>query len=1474
MAAICNDSGCIHSRTCPASRLATNRADPINDSSVQTPKRASRHSEDRVPCIFFSQNRCSEGDRCRFSHTDVRPNISSPCKFFRQGLCRNGGSCLFFHDTSPPTSSAGPNGYNELHQGTSDAPSEPLLASGWDDSPSAKATETVAISSCEPSPEPASASSLQVPPEPLLTSGWDDPPSVKATENVAISSENREPSTEREAPLEGSSPNIPPSEPASMPSPQVPSDPLLTSGCDDPPSMKATENVAISSESRESSTESQALPQASSSNIPLFAPGAAAFEPCTFHTTGQCVRGDSCVVDHALHAEQLYSPILSRTSPLTGGWNGSDGDWVPLSQTAIARATNYTSPLSISTFPPGVCNMGFMHGYEHHTWESPTIPQNMKHCKHFALGTCRKGNDCPMVHDIRAQPEPDRNTGNAHKKGFCRDYSAGRCRRGDSCRFRHDSDTWSSPRSPTRVDPEQQDSGWLAHTDDWGADPQAVSNWAIPAPVSQLQDKDPWGESAESNWTVPDSGSEPQKDSLSAPDPVISHSELSGEQGTSWLDDTDGSAADPQNAPEISESQEDNSVPDVDDRAVPLDWFQEVEESRAIQDLQAKPAPPAVSYVPNPAADDWQEEKSQSNRDPVDSIPWDGPQEDNETKWGLPNSVTKPQSADSSRRGVSTTKSGWLQEIDDNEWTMEQHIEENSKSTRAQQDSQKNTMLCVYFQQDRCSRGDNCRFAHTLVPCSFFRQGLCRNGNSCRFFHDTSVDHPSSFSAGNNAGDDLERFSETPAPSQTDGLEVQHSEENWLHQTDQWNEWNAETTPDDWLEDAPPKTSSHHEGNGWVNAVRPSAVNLEEEQAWGQQPSDARPSEPEPTLLPEPERELPPQLIYRCTVRFGAGANAEEVVTQFDSRRLVLSDYPLGMTHDDLVQLAKPYGVVTDAIFSMTRGGIRANLEFAEHAQAAKARVNLNGVTFGEVIMHAQLDSVGSVGGNVHEPATGRQLKLSWDSPSSTAWVFYPTVGVAKAESARLDGIVYGKRKITAAYAKPRQTHSIPVLLELLPPNVKSEDLHKFCVGSSSVSLNPPNYRGSQNDNILAYLKHFGPVNFFEVLPTDPSHLEITGFVEFATGEAAANALQALRKTKHHDFLGKGSISAQSVVYSKNDCSNCPFSLIRDDLERLSGSSAHPECTIRCYDQPPRVHIYGSQAQAVAQLRKCVQDLLFGFELASWDPYFDLPSCDEALKRINEDPAFHVRRDKQRRALRIWGSRQEAEKKITRLLKNVRTKRHCLRLDKGSMSALIKGGLQSLQDAFGASKILLDVRSQTMTVLGDIKTDVESRLKDLAVRSSPGTGNCCLCFSDAVEPVQLACSHTYCSDCFKLLLRPVPGLEFIIPTCVAQNEGGPCLVPVPIGAISSHLSDTDQTKLFESSLLSLVRSEPNFRFCPSGCPVIYQLGMAGTVYTCPDCGLELCASCADPVHSGMTCAEYTILRDSGFRESGFESIQI
>ncbi|KAJ7623330.1 hypothetical protein FB45DRAFT_102256 [Roridomyces roridus] len=94
---LCNNSGCHHSHTCPSYWQHPTFSHPVEN--IPPGDRGRRPS-----CIFFSQGRCTQGDKCRFSHNAPENKLTEPCIYFRQGTCRNGQNCPFLHETAPVAS--------------------------------------------------------------------------------------------------------------------------------------------------------------------------------------------------------------------------------------------------------------------------------------------------------------------------------------------------------------------------------------------------------------------------------------------------------------------------------------------------------------------------------------------------------------------------------------------------------------------------------------------------------------------------------------------------------------------------------------------------------------------------------------------------------------------------------------------------------------------------------------------------------------------------------------------------------------------------------------------------------------------------------------------------------------------------------------------------------------------------------------------------------------------------------------------------------------------------------------------------------------------------------------------------------------------------------------------------------------------------------------------------------------------------
>ncbi|CAK5267589.1 unnamed protein product [Mycena citricolor] len=806
---------------------------------------------------------------------------------------------------------------------------------------------------------------------------------------------------------------------------------------------------------------------------------------------------------------------------------------------------------------------------------------------------------------------------------------------------------------------------------------------------------------------------------------------------------------------------------------------------------------------------------------------------------------------------------------------------------------------CLWFPSGNCLKGDACPFSHDLgaaseasendprkTQCKFFAAGHCGRGKKCLFLHgDPTNEVCRAFMRGEVCpfGNEC-RFSHDAEAlqSQESNPEEIASGSWWEQENDQSGGWGD--TASTWATEGDSKglrnpgkhlgrrnrlsASSRAEGIAYSSgkdiAKRATDADIDTIETQSQCLSKyaAHPCSSRSRLIcekpvvskslsagEETVESVALRTIYNCSVEFGPGATAHIQNTAFESRTVVLSHFPSGTNVDDLAAFVEPHGTITNRVIRLVGGRLNAYFDLENAQQALTARAHLNGLVIEDKIVAAELECDGKLGGSVHKPGTPRHLKLVWDAPSTIAWAFYRTVSKAKEAAAALDGLTVGERKIVAKYHSQSrgQQDRVPVLLENLPARVSREELTSICEHTGPTSVNPsePNYTQSPEHDIRTLLEQLGVVTLFEVMPTLPSESKVTAFAEFLSPSTIAKATAYLKGRKH-PFLGDRDIKTQAVFFSRYTLpeSHFPFGLIRDAVNGCDLGN-----NVRCYDETRTVCLFHRDSADAAKLRETVQALVLGAEIPFPDPYFSMASSDGPLQRLNDkDPAVFIRCDRRCRALRIWGDRSKAEAQIAKLLKTVNEQRCVLDIsDVISHLATGGGGLQSLQAQYGSTKITCDIRSKTLTVLGEqkMRDEVSAAVLSWGLRESLPPGDCMLCRTDPTHPVELPCGHRYCSGCLDILLSPA--CDFA-PYCCD------CSAEIPLSLIVACLPPEECERAFEGSLLSLVRSQDDLHFCPFGCPVVFRSAdIPSTYYECPECRMQLCARCAQPVHCGTTC---------------------
>ncbi|EPQ56488.1 hypothetical protein GLOTRDRAFT_15759, partial [Gloeophyllum trabeum ATCC 11539] len=218
-------------------------------------------------------------------------------------------------------------------------------------------------------------------------------------------------------------------------------------------------------------------------------------------------------------------------------------------------------------------------------------------------------------------------------------------------------------------------------------------------------------------------------------------------------------------------------------------------------------------------------------------------------------------------------------------------------------------------------------------------------------------------------------------------------------------------------------------------------------------------------------------------------------------------------------------------------------------------------------------------------------------------------------EAKRLHHSIFDGRQVLVQCQSPkrRQTSSFSIEIKGLPPNVRAEDIQRWC-NAASVTLGRASYgRSTGIQHVRDELSKFGPLESFDLVPSGPRPTKLKAFGQFCTPEAAAAAAEKLNNTPQKML---GSPLWSELIYSLKYLPPWKqFMALRDDLVALSDQ--HADCKIRYYEadnegravDPVCIRIYSSDAKALGRAKIAVETMLQGEVLASdgksvWDDFF------------------------------------------------------------------------------------------------------------------------------------------------------------------------------------------------------------------------------------------------------------------------------
>ncbi|KAJ7932835.1 hypothetical protein B0H13DRAFT_1856814 [Mycena leptocephala] len=470
------------------------------------------------------------------------------------------------------------------------------------------------------------------------------------------------------------------------------------------------------------------------------------------------------------------------------------------------------------------------------------------------------------------------------------------------------------------------------------------------------------------------------------------------------------------------------------------------------------------------------------------------------------------------------------------------------------------------------------------------------------------------------------------------------------------------------------------------------------------------------------------RVIYNCQVHFGAGAAVLQVITPFESRRVLISNIPASTS--DMTISAALHHLTISAELQVHRplaafGTATATLIFSDASAAAQAASNVSEISIAGNTLSGQLDLRGSVAAEEGKGVVrGRKVKLTWYGRRASAFVHYLTARSAEEHAQQLNNKSYRGYILSASFRKPtpppaltyrRRSRTIPppqlytVMIRNLPLDVSKIDLQRFCQ-AESVAVDPPRCPEDSPTRMRQALESFGPVEAFDTLPMTKGTAKIIVFAQFQNASAAAAAESALRASPP-SFLGGTPFFIERTFSVKYSVRRDLFTKIQGTLDLLAG--LHPSM-IRYYlgetlNEPVIVVLHGSDPKILGRVKTELDRIVQGELLVVegqkfWDDFFDGVEGQVFLDSLNTGKNVFIRCDTRTRTVRLFGpeaERVQARNLIRERLADVHARRHVFQLRKESIRLLLRGKMRQLQESLGTDSLVLDVVARTLTVNGD-----------------------------------------------------------------------------------------------------------------------------------------------------------------------------
>ncbi|RXW18737.1 hypothetical protein EST38_g7108 [Candolleomyces aberdarensis] len=652
----------------------------------------------------------------------------------------------------------------------------------------------------------------------------------------------------------------------------------------------------------------------------------------------------------------------------------------------------------------------------------------------------------------------------------------------------------------------------------------------------------------------------------------------------------------------------------------------------------------------------------------------------------------------------------------------------------------------------------------------------------------------------------------------------------------------------------------------------------------------------------EAEAKLTHQLIVHGSnlVTFGAGLELKRVIPGFDLCSITIKNLPRDANRFEIANLLREQGM-DDTMFQLVsckREGNTTTARFLLRAEEAQAMaIGLEDLEFRDNLIKLEVGdnaSWGSMTSSSQNDNT-KTLTVIWSIPSATMVATYDTVDEAKRKARQLDGRSLNRRKIKAAMnARPngpaaRYWVEASVKLMNLNPETDVIDVEEI---AGTDRVRPIKSNTYDLEWFISWLKaaveREGCIpGSFETAKVDDNRMRAVA--KFQARDTLERAAATLQRGIHISFAKRGPILGVIVPAEHQytiKISTTQYRAQKAQWDTMTEGRGRGKAFVRINEKKNGlvfINVEGSDQQEIGPLKVRVEGLVAGERLDAehWHNSF-LNSQKTLCEKVSAETGAFLSVDRRFQALRVFGGSDviaAAKNCIRDEVQRLALMEYEIPIARQSVRFFVATGLHILKDALGEDNVTLDVAACTLKLKGgdDALQHAGKLVEEALAAASDGVlpsaaednedgAVCPICYDTASHPEVLSCGHSYCEPCLRhYLTSAVTSNKFPL-VCMGDETTCNTLISIPI--IQRYLTKQRFDDLIDIVFSAHIQSNSQkFKYCTTpDCTQIYQCDTGKQFHKCPSCFSEICSSCNEEAHKGMTCEERRIQNNPAEQE--------